>query len=338
MANKSGGRQRLLAVYEILREFSDAEVSLTKSQICDLLDERYGLEADQRTVQDDLDCLLESGCIRSDKKNCFHFAVRPFEDWELKMLVDGIAQTDYFEPRTLNHIIEKIISLAGPADAEMLRRNRPALDYAVKENDFYLSENLRRLTSAVKELHPVQFEYFKLDENKLPVLHGCGTYLVHPYIIVKRNTFYYLVSYREGDSSLRYFRIDRMRNIVIQEDQKRLSPCHLPIGDKTDEINHYLRNNTDSFWGEKISVIVRLDGTPSILYDVFGIENINLTSEKDPSVFCINAQENAGLYHNLMKLGPSITVLEPAAVRAQYLHELRTMLSKYNEDPLSPYL
>ena len=56
MANKSGGRQRLLAVYEILREFSDAEVSLTKSQICDLLDERYGLEADQRTVQDDLDC------------------------------------------------------------------------------------------------------------------------------------------------------------------------------------------------------------------------------------------------------------------------------------------
>lgn len=331
MANRSGGRQRLLAVYEILREFSDEEVPLTKTQICKLLYEEYHLDADQRTVQDDLDCLLESGYIRSDKKNFFHFTVHPFEDWELKMLVDGIAQTDYFEPRTLNRIIEKVISLAGPTDAEMLRRNRPVLDYAVKENDFYLLENLSRLISAVKDLHPVQFEYFKLDENKLPVLHGSGSYLVHPYIIVKRNTFYYLVSYREGDSSLRYFRIDRIRNIVIQTNKKRISPYRLPIGDKTDEIKHYLRNNTDSFWGEKISVIVRLDSTPSILYDVFGIENVNLTSEKDPSIFCINAQNNAGLYHNLMKLGSAVTILEPVSIRKRYLQELREILIKYDE-------
>lgn len=71
MANRSGGRQRLLAVYEILREFSDEEVPLTKTQICKLLYEEYHLDADQRTVQDDLDCLLESGYIRSDKKIFF---------------------------------------------------------------------------------------------------------------------------------------------------------------------------------------------------------------------------------------------------------------------------
>ena len=45
MANRSGGRQRLLAVYEILREFSDEEVPLTKTQICKLLYEEYNLEA-----------------------------------------------------------------------------------------------------------------------------------------------------------------------------------------------------------------------------------------------------------------------------------------------------
>ena len=56
MANRSGGRQRLLAVYEILREFSDEEVPLTKPQICKLLYEEYHLEADQRTLQSDLDC------------------------------------------------------------------------------------------------------------------------------------------------------------------------------------------------------------------------------------------------------------------------------------------
>lgn len=65
MANRSGGRQRLLAVYEILREFSDEEVPLTKTQICKLLYEEYNLEADQRTLQSDLDCLRR---FRSRKK------------------------------------------------------------------------------------------------------------------------------------------------------------------------------------------------------------------------------------------------------------------------------
>lgn len=60
MANRSGGRQRLLAVYEILREFSDEEVPLTKPQICKLLYEEYHLEADQRTLQSDLDCLMDA--------------------------------------------------------------------------------------------------------------------------------------------------------------------------------------------------------------------------------------------------------------------------------------
>ena len=331
MANRSGGRQRLLAVYEILREFSDEEVPLTKTQICKLLYEEYNLEADQRTLQSDLDCLMDAGFVRAKRNKGFHFTSHPFENWELKMLVDGVAQTDYFEPRTLNHIIEKIISLAGPTDAELLRRNRPALDYAVEERDLYLSKNLSTLISAVKELHPVQFEYFKLNENKVPVPHGSGSYTVHPYEIVKRNTFYYLVSYQEGDAALRYFRVDRMRNVVIQKDRKRLSPCHLPIGDKTDEIHHYLRNNTDSFWGEKVTVVVRLDALPSILYDVFGIENVNLAAKENPKIFCVKAQDNAGLYHNIMKLGASVTVLAPEAVRTRYLCELQKMLSNYDK-------
>lgn len=91
MANRSGGRQRLLAVYEILREFSDEEVPLTKPQICKLLYEEYHLEADQRTLQSDLDCLMDAGFVRAKRNEGFCFTSHPFENWELKMLVDGVA-------------------------------------------------------------------------------------------------------------------------------------------------------------------------------------------------------------------------------------------------------
>lgn len=329
MANTAGGRERLLQISEIIKKSSDDKKSLTKAQICKLLFEQFGVDADQRTVKDDINCLLSMGYIACDGKNSYHYAKHPFEDWELKMLIDGIAQTDYFEPRTLNHIIEKIIALAGPTDAEMLHRNSPVLNYTVKDCDLYLSENLSRIVHAIKGLHPIKFEYFKLDENKAPVPYHNGLYTVHPYAILKRNTFYYLVSYSDGDSDLHYFRMDRMRNVTILENKNRLSPCRLPIGDKTDEINRYLRNNTDSFSGESISVLVQLSGSPSILYDVFGIENVNCPSESQTDVFCIKTQSNEGLYHNLLRLGPSITVLAPASVQTHYKDELAKMVAKY---------
>lgn len=76
---------------------------------------------------------------------------------------------------------------------------------------------------------------------------------------------------------------------------------------------------------------MRLDALPSILYDVFGIENVNLAAKENPTIFCVKAQDNAGLYHNLMKLGASVTVLAPEAVRARYLCELQKMLSNYDK-------
>lgn len=331
MANTTGGRERLLQIYEIFKMYSDDKKSLTSSQIGRLLLEQYGVYADRRTIQDDINCLLDMGYIACDSKNSYHYTKHQFEDWEVKMLIDGIAQTDYFEPHTLYHIMQRVISLAKPTDIEILRRNSPVLDYTVNACDLYLSENLSRIINAIKELHPIKFEYFKLDENKVPTPYHNGSYMVHPYAIVKRNTFYYLVSYCDGAPGLHYFRMDRMRNVVILEAQQRLSPCRLPIGDKTDEINHYLRNNTDSFSGERISVLVQLSDSPSILYDVLGLENVTLSADSASQVFCINAQDNAGLYHNLLRLGSSITVLAPASVLARYKHELAEIMAKYSD-------
>lgn len=116
-----------------------------------------------------------------------------------------------------------------------------------------------------------------------------GSYTVHPYEIVKRNTFYYLVSYQEGGRGAALFSRRPHAERRHTKGSKKALPCHLPIGDKTDEIHHYLRNNTDSFWGEKVTVVVRLDALPSILYDVFGIENVNLAAKENPTTFCVKS-------------------------------------------------
>ena len=68
MANTAGGRQRLLQIYEIFKKSSDEKRPLTKVQICKLLFEQFGVDADQRTVKDDINCLLSMGYIACDGK------------------------------------------------------------------------------------------------------------------------------------------------------------------------------------------------------------------------------------------------------------------------------
>ena len=335
MANKEGGRTRLLAILEILKKHSDAEIHLTSEEIRKLLMENYDIEADRRSIRTDVKALIEFGlvedapnCAKREDRGCY-FSAHSFDDWELKMMIDGIAQTGYFKAETLNRIIDQVAELSGPSSRQLLTENRPVLDSEIDDSDFYLSLNLDALMGAIKQRKQVRFQYFKLDENKKPSLSGEGTHLVHPYVITKRGFYYYLVTYKEGDSFIRPFRVDRIRNVEVL-DEKRIPPERLPIGDKTKELREYRKNNTDSFTGQSTSVEVQWNDEPSVLYDVFGLSNVDLVRrDGSGNIYVIKAQKNQGLYHNLLRLGSRLTVLGPQGVKDEYVAMVKEIVGKY---------
>lgn len=337
MANKEGGRKRLLAILDILKKHSDAEIHMTSEDIRKKLIEDYEIEADRRSIRTDVKALIEfelvedaPNCAKRDDRGCFYCG-QAFDDWELKMMIDGIAQTGYFKAETLNRIIDQVADLSGPSSRQLLTENRPVLETEIDDSDFYLSLNLDALMGAIKQRKQVRFQYFKLDEKKHPAQTGEGTHVVNPYVITKRGFFYYLVTYKDGDQFIRPFRIDRIRNVKVL-DEKRMPPERLPIGDMTAELKAYRKNNTDSFTGQSTSVEVLWEDEPSVLYDVFGLSNVEFVrADKDGSgrVFVIKAQKNQGLYHNLLRLGSKLTVLGPAAVKDAYVAMVREICGKY---------
>lgn len=333
MANKEGGRTRLLAILKILKKHSDVDIHLTSEEIRKMLIEEYEIEADRRSIRTDVKALIEFGlvedapaCAKREDRGCY-FSDHSFEDWELKMMIDGIAQTGYFKAETLNDIIDRVTDLSGPSSRQLLIENRPVLETEMDESDFYLSLNLDALMGAIKQRKQVRFNYFKLNEQKKPSLSGEGVHLVNPYIITKRGFFYYLLTYKDGDDFLRPFRIDRIRNVEIL-DANRIPPERLPIGDKTQELREYRKNNTDSFTGLSTSVEVKWEDEPSILYDVFGLSNVDLVN-KDEKIYIIKAQKNQGLYHNLLRLGSRLTVLGPQGIKDEYVAMIKEIAEKY---------
>lgn len=245
MSNKTGGRERFLAILTILKEETDELHCLTANQIHDILLEKFRIEADRRSIRSDINTMKKAGIAADASKYSSvnergsYFTGHIFETWELKMLMDGISQTDYFKPETLNKITDKIFSLAGPSDRKILEKNRPILNYHINASDYYLATNLDGLLAAIKTNHPA---------------------------------FYYLLCYQESSEKFKTFRIDRIRNMQIIESEHCLNPETLPSGDATEKINNFLRNNTDSFSGKHFFIIVDFQGNPSVLYDVFGIE------------------------------------------------------------------
>lgn len=344
MANKEGGRTRLLAILSILKKYSDMDTHLTSEEIRKILIEEYDIEADRRSIRTDIKALIDfdlvedaPNCAKREDRGCY-FSAHDFDDWELKMMIDGIAQTGYFKADTLNKIIDQVLALSGPSSRELLWDNRPLLDNEIDDSDFYLGLNLDTLMSAIKQKKRVRFRYFKLDANKKPSLAGEGEHLVNPYVITKRGFFYYLVTYKDGDEFIRPFRVDRIRNVEIL-DEKRIPPERLPIGDMTGELKAYRKNNTDSFTGKSTSVEVLWEDESSVLYDVFGLSNVDFirhASDEDSDnkglsgrIFVIKAQKNQGLYHNLLRLGTKLTVLGPQDVRETYAEIVKELAGKY---------
>ena len=80
----------IVRLYQVLYEYSDAEHPLTQSEIIDLLDKNYGVEAERKAIGRNVSCLMEMGVdIVNTRKGCY-LAERPFENSELRILIDSV--------------------------------------------------------------------------------------------------------------------------------------------------------------------------------------------------------------------------------------------------------
>ena len=83
-------------ILEILWD-TDEEHPKTAAQIGELLDARYGIAAERKSICRDIN-ILRDECgfdinLLADNKAGFYLASRPFEDWELKFQMDAVLSS-----------------------------------------------------------------------------------------------------------------------------------------------------------------------------------------------------------------------------------------------------
>src|SRR5690606_15707915 len=167
-----------------------------------------------------------------------------------------------------------------------------------------IGDTVHLLHEAIHHSNVIQFQYGKYNTDKEFVLNRNGDfYRMKPYALVWSNDFYYLIAEPVDKVGKKHFRIDRMRNLFVQEVRFAKEPFN---------VNQYLQKLFHMYAGEDISMEVEFDNhLINVVIDKFGTKaDIRPQSNGRFKLFT-NAVYSDGLVRWLLTWGSDAEVLSP---------------------------
>lgn len=254
----SGGKLRLLHIYDILRAKSSPEHPLSTPDLLDELASR-GIEAERKSVYDDIETLREFGYDIEQKRGKnpgYYLNSRDFELSELKLLVDAVQSSKFITAKRSRELIAKLTALAGEQDAGALSRQVYVANRVKTENEsvLYLIDVIN---DAIADNRKIEFDYtdwrvnFGAGETFIRSRRGDRRCL-SPVALVWDDENYYLVVYDSVNDQRRHFRVDKMENIAVSAELRD------PRGNYTSfDPGEYSRVMFGMFRGERRQVKIR---------------------------------------------------------------------------------
>lgn len=317
MAADNYRKIKLLKLMELLRQDTDEQHPMTKTDICARLCS-MGIQTDVRTLGRDVRVLREQGyeimevMISHDK--AYYIADRSFSIPELKILIDAVQAATFIPEGKSNDLIKKIAALAGSNEADVLTSNLVCFNTRKHSNEaiFY---NVLFLEEALRERKKASFCYFDLNENKEKVYRkNHARYVVDPVALIYSDDNYYLMCYSEKHKGRTNYRLDRMDAVQTEDEQvcdkaKELVPG---VGEYTEQVFRMYNGSEKN---------VTLEFSPSLigpLLDKFG-ENVEI--ERIAEEVCrtkVVIQISPTFYGWVFQFNGKMRIVAPDVIRREF--------------------
>ncbi len=224
---------RSLLVLKYLHDQTDEDHLVTIKEINDCL-KKDQLDADRETVADCIKELQESGydivCVRSTQ-NRYYMRSRPFTLAEVKLLVDAVQSSRFISEQQSREIVEKLSTLVGSYKADILKR-RLYIGSRVKPENPNITEYIEIIHRAVTRNKKITFRYFDYNAEKQRSLRRYGKlYHLSPFDLIWNNDMYYVVGVGNHNDTLLKYRLDRMQELELSDEDRREVPEGYNIAD-----------------------------------------------------------------------------------------------------------
>ncbi len=314
MAKGANQKIKILYLMRILLTRTDDRHGLTLEELTAALSE-YGIEAERKTLYDDLDTLRVFGLDIEKRKSqtvTYHVVSRTFELPELKFLVDAVQSSKFITRKKSNELIKKLASLTSRQEAQQLERHVYVANRikTMNESIYYIVDDLHR---AMNENVQITFQYFNWNEQKERILrHDGARYQVSPWALTWDDENYYLIGYDAAEEKVKHYRVDKMLKIQLTQEKRDGAALFEDF-----DMALYAKKTFGMFGGLEEEVILhchnRLAG---IIIDRFG-QDVFLHKVSDTHFEAhIKVQTSPHFYTWTMNFGSDLTVAAPDHVRA----------------------
>lgn len=320
MAEDNYRKIKLLKLMELLRQETDEQHPMKKTEVCRRLGE-MGIDCDVRTLGRDVKVLRDQGyeimdvMISHDK--AYYIADRSFSVPELKILMDAVQAASFVTDKKAAELIEKIADLGGSHKAAILKSNIVKFNTRKHTNEtIYYTVGF--IEDAIQRNKKIIFRYFDLNENGEKVYRRDGHhYVVEPVALVFNEDNYYLIVYSEKHDNTANYRVDRIDSVEILDDS--VSDAARVLRRK---VARYTETAFKMFNGQPETVTLRFnDKLIGAVYDKFG-EDIKMERVDDHSIeTTVQVQIAPTFWGWLFQFGTDMTIVSSEELKREYIEQ-----------------
>lgn len=326
MAANGKQKLKLLYLYKMLDEQTDAEHGLSMAQILEKLEE-LGVSAERKGIYNDLNVLREFGCtINTIQRMPVEYTMEKagLDLAELTLLVDAVQSSRFLTQRTAARLAKKLSSLASVHEREALK-GRVHVDGRVKSQSDSVFYNVDTIHEAMRRKRKVSFLYYKFDSNMKPqVQHDGKPYVQTPVHIVFANGNYYLIGWSDAHEDFVRFRIDRMRLLQVTDERAT----------RNQQIANYAFEDFayqafGMYEGEPVRAKLRVaQDAMDIVADRFGTD-LPVTPRKDGGAeVSVTVRKSAQFFGWVAGMNGAVTIAGPKPLKAEYRSWLQDLASQ----------
>lgn len=318
---------RMLVLLDILHELTDEEHILNSKALLTELNRR-GHESDRRSVYRDIEALTDYGFDIVTTSKGFYLRRRRFTLAEVMLLISAVQAAPFVTRSKTDSLMEKLTGFLSVYQREGIRNASNISGVKFGNEEVYRTIEMINCGIAAKKT--ISFLYYKRSIMRRDVVQRRGRrYNVSPYAMVWVQDRYYLIANMEGKEDVINFRLDRIRDVRIEDSPARDISEVYPGGEKFDAVV-YASKCLNMFGGEVKKIMLRCDmALLNELFDRFG-EDIPVRKDGDDHFIArIEAADSEGLVNWVCQYGSMIEVTEPPEVRERVKKRLEEAVRIY---------